>query len=360
MKSIISYGFPGSVKDQAYRQRRAKRPNLPTTLEEVDIYAYPDLVTTTRGKPFYRGKTKTTAVELWMSDVQVDILTTAVSVNIDCTFGIVPIPHNQVAFVNARVGENVYCVATALLPNKDGKTYLELLQKIRDVCRESGKEIDLVYVHSDCERAIINAIQAVFPTAQVRLCRFHVLDAIRKWGNLHGLRPIIKGRDDFKKFWYRLFQIFHFRPDDYPLVFRQITAQLGRETRALPLVQNFLDYVVRSWVPDRLPIRPKSCLHHPSMTTCFQSDSGTLTNNDAETYNYRMKKVLGDHPSLPKFMKAIQRENAVTEGQWLQKDRPKSSKGRRVEDRERFERRKDWEATLEEARNGHDNNRIPD
>ena len=69
-----------------------------------------------------------------MSDVQVDILSNATSINIDCTFGIVPKPHNQVAFVNARIGENVYCVATALLPNKDGKTYLELLQKIRDVC----------------------------------------------------------------------------------------------------------------------------------------------------------------------------------------------------------------------------------
>ena len=61
------------------------------------------------------------------------------------------------------------------------------------------------------------------------------------------------------------------------------------------------------------------------MTTSFESDDGILTNNNAESYDYRMKKALGDHPNLPKFIGALRTENTNLELQWMQKDRPKSS-----------------------------------
>ena len=56
-----------TIKDQGYRQRKIQRPNLPQTINDVDISLYPDLTVTKRGKPFYRGKTKSGG-ELFMSD----------------------------------------------------------------------------------------------------------------------------------------------------------------------------------------------------------------------------------------------------------------------------------------------------
>ena len=56
---------------------------------------------------------------------------------------------------------------------------------------------------------------------------------------------------------------------------------------------------------------------------------------------------MGEHANLPKFIKALLRENSS----WLQKDRPVSAHARRVEDRERFEKRKEWETKLVEAVN---------
>ena len=41
------------------------------------------------------------------------------------------------------------------------------------------------------------------------------------------------------------------------------------------------------------------------MTTHFELDGGTITNNDSESHNQRMKKRLGDHPNLPKFLGAL-------------------------------------------------------
>ena len=111
-----------AVKDQHYRQRKKLRPNLPKTLAEVDIESYGDLTTTERGHPFYRGKIKTTCVELWMSDLQIDIAGEATSINFDCTFGTTPELWYQTGVVRAKVDENTYTIATALLPNKEQKT----------------------------------------------------------------------------------------------------------------------------------------------------------------------------------------------------------------------------------------------
>ena len=197
------------VRDQAYRKKREQRPKLPKSLDEVDMEEYPDILHTTDGKPFYRGKTKS-AAELFMSDLQMDIAASSQTFFIDGTFAICPFPFYQVVFFNAKVGENVFCIATALLPNKLEATYKDVLQLIKDVFAENNKVFDPVYFHSDCEFTILNAIEAIFPNAQKRLCRFHVNDAVRRNKDEYALRPLIKTKKPLKDFYRRIFQIFFF------------------------------------------------------------------------------------------------------------------------------------------------------
>ena len=47
--------------------------------------------------------------------------------------------------------------------------------------------VDFVFVHSDCEPGLINAVKAVLPNIQPRLCPFHIVDAIRRNANSLGL-----------------------------------------------------------------------------------------------------------------------------------------------------------------------------
>ena len=54
-----------------------------------------------------------------------------------------------------------YTIATALLPNKQEKTYTEMLKCIAKTYEENGKTFDFVFVHCDCEQGLINAIQSV-------------------------------------------------------------------------------------------------------------------------------------------------------------------------------------------------------
>ena len=212
-------------------------------MKEVDVLSYGDLTTTETGKPFYRGKTES-GCEIFMSDAQMEAALESDTANIDGTFTMCPEPFFQVVFLRVKVGENRFTVATALLPNKQEKTYTEVLEKLVEVCASAGKELDFVFVHSDCEQAIINSVKKVFSQCRPRLCRFHVVDAIRRFANGNGLRPIINQRSDFKRFYGRVRQIFFFPPSLWPRVWNILVSLLGNETKEIPAVQRFLSYLV--------------------------------------------------------------------------------------------------------------------
>ena len=82
------------------------------------------------------------------------------------------------------------------------------------------------------------------------------------------------------------------------------------------------------------------------MTTCYESNEGILTNNSSESYNSRMKSKLGNHGDLPTFVRKLVAEHKNIKFNWLQQDKPKSTQSRRPEDRQRFQKRAEWEAEL--------------
>ena len=85
------------------------------------------------------------------------------------------------------------------------------------------------------------------------------------------------------------------------------------------------------------------------MTTHYQSNDGILTNNDSESYNYRIRTKLGAqtrHPNLPEFMGAIQEENTQVEIDWMVKDKDNRSEAQRKEFAAKLEDRNDWEQRL--------------
>ena len=116
---------------------------------------------------------------------------------------------------------------------------------IGSVCAEQGKPLDPGFVHCDCEPALINSSKSIFQNALIRLCRFHVVDAIRRHGNGNGLRPIINKNSAFKRFYHQLRQIFFFPIREWPRIWHLILNAVDLDTRSIPAVAVFLDYLVR-------------------------------------------------------------------------------------------------------------------
>ena len=179
-----------------------------------------------------------------MTDDQIEIAGQTDTIFVDGTFSICPHPFFQVFIVSAKVGQNVFPMATALMPNKLQSSYRDLFEKIKIICEEKG-EIDFVHIHSDCEQGILNATKEVFPNAENHLCRFHVVDVQRKNANTFGLRPIINQNSEFKNFYASQRQIYFFPPDYWPRLWQIFLSKLSTETKNLPPVQRFLAYLVR-------------------------------------------------------------------------------------------------------------------
>ena len=103
--------MPVSVRNQAFRKREKHRAKLPQTIDDVNISSYADLTTTKNGKPFYRGKTASGS-EVFMTDDQIEIAGQTDTIFVDGTFWICPHPFFQVFIISAKVGQNVFPMAT--------------------------------------------------------------------------------------------------------------------------------------------------------------------------------------------------------------------------------------------------------
>ena len=97
---------------------------------------------------------------------------------------------------------------------------------------------------------------------------------------------------------------------------------LEPNTLLLPEVTDYIAYVKKTYIPTSLPIRKKSFLYNPDWTCLYENDDGLMTNNYSERNNARLKRKVGLHPTLFKFLCAMKEETAAMEVQWLQRSCP--------------------------------------
>ena len=132
---------------------------------------------------------------------------------------------------------------------------------------------------------------------------------------------------------------------------------LDPETLLLPEVKNYIAYMEKTYIPTSLPIRKKSVLYNPDWTCLYENDDGVMTNNYSESNNARLKRKVGLHPTLFKFLCAMKEETAAMEVQWLQRSCPAPKK--RWDDREKKQMRGEWIAAFEgRYRNGIDDEEL--
>ena len=108
------------IQMQFYRITADKNPKF-KTVEEVDISAYSasnnDVTKTKFGKSLYRGKTSSHA-HFFMADYGIEAASRCDSLFIDGTFSTCPFPFFQTVTLLGKVGEKVFLLGWALVPNK--------------------------------------------------------------------------------------------------------------------------------------------------------------------------------------------------------------------------------------------------
>ena len=212
-------------------------------------------------------------------------------------------------------------------------------------CEREGKSQDFLFCHSDCERAILNAVTQSFPNVDIRVCHFHVADAIRRHCSSLGLTRLIRSNKNFQAFYERCRNISYFPFNLWPELWKKMKSSLSPSMQRHSGVAKFIEYMEATWIPVEFPFLPNAVLFNPSITCLFQGDDGIITNNFCESYNARLKLKFGNNPNFYQFLGMLRHELYVVEVEYHQ--RHLSSQRQSRERKERFAKRSDWEQTLQ-------------
>ena len=169
---------------QAHRARPPRADGSDILEFELLLERLPEEVS----REFYRGSVTseynggTFKHFIFFSDTQKQYIRQSKHILVDATFGIVKKPHVQLLTMHAQAstaGEikvNLP-IAYVLMQNKSESAYKAVFQKIKDIADEEGPSQAQEFI-VDYEKAIWNALRAVWVGVPVRGCWFHFNQAI--------------------------------------------------------------------------------------------------------------------------------------------------------------------------------------
>ena len=235
-----------------------------------------------------------------------DILMNSTDWFCDGTFKVVPGLFYQLFTIHGLVNGNMVACVYALLPNKQQDTYTSLLR----VLRNANPLLSPRTVMIDYELASMNAIQEIFPDAIVQGCLYHLSQAIYRKVQHHGLQVAYQNNCDLSLS-IRMLAALAFVPvNDIVHAFEELSDIMPEDAR--PIVDYFEDtYIGRVQRRGRrLPLFP-----HAMWNVKERVDHGLpRTNNHLEGWHRHMASNVGAyHPNFWRFLKVLQREQALNE-----------------------------------------------
>ena len=285
-KPIDALPKPINLTRTANRTRQKLRPEDPTTMDF-------DLCEEFIPEQFLRadvtvGKNSDARRHIiFASNDQLQLLSQAKEWYVDATFKVVRQPFTQLFTVNAfiRSGECskqiplVFCV----MSGKRKKDYKKVLQEILKMLPTKPRVKTII---GDFERAIWNALTAVYPDVQLKGCLFHWTQALwRKTQELGLQRAYSEDRGTHK--FIRKLMALPFLPSEHiqPLFDKMVERATSQQLTEL------VTYVESTWITSEM--------WPPATWSVFMRS--TRTNNDIEGWHFRLNQR-AQKGNLPFYM----------------------------------------------------------
>ena len=121
---------------------------------------------------------------LFMSDIGIEIMSTAEKWHVDGTFSRCPKFLKQLLTIHAEFKDELFSCAYMVLPDKDSRTYTTIFIQLKNILDTNGS-INVKQIMADFEAALVNQLKTTFFMAIIKGCWFHFNQAIiRKLFNL--------------------------------------------------------------------------------------------------------------------------------------------------------------------------------
>ncbi|KAK0400213.1 hypothetical protein QR680_003407 [Steinernema hermaphroditum] len=177
----------------------------------------------------------------------------------------------------------------ALMQKKTVDEYIRVFRTLREeMARRFGDRTSPFRFRIDCEKPALDALRTVFPSAETRLCKFHVSQAIRKKAVKKGLTDLLRANSDISKLIKGICGSVHL-PIGLQTSYIRFKLNEIEEDEAYaqnPNVMSFLQYIRSYWMP---------LVPHINQ---FDIE-GPATTNHAEGYHRRFQELFpARHPLL--------------------------------------------------------------
>ncbi|XP_042148461.1 uncharacterized protein LOC121837088 [Ixodes scapularis] len=304
-----SYLPPQDTVKRTLRRARAmeQRPMpLPSRLEDVVIPAqYASKIDGSRFLLHDSGVQDQDRFLIFCSPQMVDVLRTSKKWFADGTFKVAPELFYQVYSLHCEVGGSILPAAYILLTRKDCGTYTRALNTLNAEC---GGDCEPRTVTVDYELAAINAFRAVFPSADVRGCFFHLSQCVYRRLQSEGLQELYAFDPDINLEARMIPALAIVPQDDVEGAFTELASSIRAEL--LLVVDYFEDVFIgrltaRGRRDAQFPI--KLWNHHDTVL-----QGGSKTTNSVEAWHRSFQAhVQCSHPTLWRFLEVLQREDAL-------------------------------------------------
>lgn len=221
---------------------------------------------------------------------------------VDGTFRSAPQLFYQVYVILAEKFSGVLPIIYALLPNKQQKTYEEMLHLLKDI----QPELNPTYISCDFELGAINAFKGAFPDVEILGCFFHLTKNLKKEIKHLNLMGNYNNDADFALCCKMVMSLAFVPLNNLDEAIDELSNELPNSLQ--PLLQWFEDnYVGR---PNRRGVGRRPAMFPPNLWSLYDRTLTDVhrTNNYAEAAHRRLQTELGmDHPTLWKFINELKK-----------------------------------------------------
>jgi len=298
-----------NVNSGLYRHRCKTTPKLPDNKAEVRIEG--PWTETTDGRSFLAiNDGEEDKLLVFTTDDDIRRLSEADKIYMDGTFTVCPNLWSQLYVMHAMVGNVMYPLVYALMPNRRQQTYERLFGHVKDlVMTKTGQPLIPDCLQVDFEAAAINAIGNCFPDSSSKGCYFHYAQAIwRKTQNL-GLATLYKEDEAVRQWIQRAATLAMLPPHHVQDTWREVM----EETPDVPRSEDMNDYITATWV-DFDAIFPLHLWNH-------HHTDGPRTNNHLEGWHAKLIRFVQKcHPNLFEFINFLKKIETTDRARKIQMD----------------------------------------
>lgn len=129
---------------------------------------------TNKNENFLLVNSKETNIVGFSTLSNLNVLCNSDTIFVDGTFKSCPKLYHQLFTVHCATNQSYVPLIYFLLPSKTTQCYLQAFQHLVIECKKNDLQFNPIRLYADFEKAINNAARHVWPSIEVKGCRFHL------------------------------------------------------------------------------------------------------------------------------------------------------------------------------------------